>query len=97
MRSIFRLSDGILGLKLTFQKKGIFYFYICIELKSREQNSMPRKARRALCYIAVRKLGYKCSDVFKTLGVRAAAVSKAVRLGRNLPETAKIQRQILGA
>jgi putative transposase len=54
------------------------------------------RARRALCYIAVRKLGYKCSDVSKTLGVSAPTVSKAVSLGSKLPETVTIQRQILG-
>jgi putative transposase len=54
------------------------------------------RARRALCYIAVRKLGYKCSDVSKTLGVSAPSVSKAVSLGSKFPETATIQRQIPG-
>ena len=37
-----------------------------------------RKARRGLCYIAVRKLGYKCSDVSKAMGISAVTVSKAV-------------------
>jgi len=32
----------------------------------------------------------------RILGISAATVSKAVRLGSKLPETAKIQRQILG-
>jgi hypothetical protein len=37
--------------------------------------------------IAVRKLGYKCRDVSKTLGVGAAPVSKAVSLGSSLAES----------
>ena len=41
-------------------------------------------------------LGYKCSDVSKTLGVSEPTVSKAVSLRSKLPETATIQRQILG-
>jgi len=42
--------------------------------------------RRALCYIAVRKFGYKCNDVSKTLGFSAVTVSKAVSMGSSLAE-----------
>ena len=54
-----------------------------------------RKARRGLCYIAVRKLGYKCSDVSKAMGISAVTVSKAVSLGSELSEVDKIQKQLL--
>jgi transposase len=52
------------------------------------------KTRRAICYIAVRKQGYKCDDISKTLGMGEATPGKAVSLGSKPPETAKIQRQI---
>jgi len=66
------------------------------DLTSASKERHITRARRALCYIAVRKLGYKCSNVSKTLGVSEPTVSKAVSLGSKLPETATIQRQILG-
>ncbi len=45
--------------------------------------------------IAVRKLGYKCSDVSKAMGISAVTVSKAVNLGSELSEVDKIQKQML--
>jgi transposase len=65
-------------------------------LKSSGKERRVTNARRVLCYIAIRKLGYKCRDVSKTVGISAATVSKAVSLGSKLPETAKFQRQIPG-
>ena len=53
------------------------------------------KARRVLSYLAVRKLGYKCSDVAKRLKINAATVSIAVSLGSKLPGIGKIQKKIL--
>jgi len=51
--------------------------------------------RRVLCYIAVRKLGYKCSDVSKTAGISAATVSKAVISGSKLSEIENTQKKLL--
>ena len=53
------------------------------------------EARRVLCYIAVRKLGYKCTEVSKAMGISAVTVSKAVSLGRELPDIDKIHKQML--
>ena len=53
------------------------------------------KARRVLCYIAVRKMGYQCTEVSKALDISAVAVSKAASLGSKLSAVGKIQKQIL--
>jgi REP element-mobilizing transposase RayT len=45
--------------------------------------------------IAVRKLGYKCSDVSKAMGISAVTVSKAANLGSKLSGVGKIQKLIL--
>ena len=55
------------------------------------------EARRILCYLAVRKLGYTCSDVARTLGISPVTVSKAVASGSTLAEMGKIQQRILGS
>ena len=65
-------------------------------LKSASKERLITKARRVLCYIAVRKLGYKCSDVSKIVGISASTASKAVGLGSKLSQIGKIQKQILG-
>ena len=92
----YRLRINAVSLQTLIEKVAQYFNIDAENLKSASKEQRVTKARRALCYIAVRKLGYKCSDVSKTLGVSAATVSKAVSLGSNLPETAKIQRQILG-
>jgi putative transposase len=64
-------------------------------LKSANKERSVTEARRVLCYIAVRKLGYSCADVSKAMGISAVTVSKAVRLGSELSEVDKIQKQLL--
>ena len=44
---------------------------------------------------AVRKLGYKCSDVAETIGISAATVSVAFSPGSKLSGIGKIQKKIL--
>ena len=61
---------------------------------------MPRKARinapvHCIISSAVRKLGYKCSDVAKTIGISGATVSIAVNLGSKLSEIGKVRKKIL--
>jgi hypothetical protein len=46
-------------------------------------------------YIAVRKLGYRCTEVSKAMDISAVTVNKAVSLSRELPEINKIIKQIL--
>jgi hypothetical protein len=53
---------------------------MCYQAASKERRIT--EASRVVCYIAVRKLGYKCTDVSKILGISAVAVSKAIGLGR---------------
>ena len=53
------------------------------------------KACGVFCYIAVRKLGYKCINVSKAMGISAVTVSKAVSLGSELSKVDKIQQQLL--
>jgi hypothetical protein len=56
---------------------------------------MPREARinapvHCIISSAVRTLGYKCSDVAKTVGISAATVSVAVSLGSELSGIGKV-------
>jgi len=92
----YRLQVSAVSLQVLINKVAQCFKIDAENLKSASKERRVTKARRVLCYIAVRKVGYKCSDVSKTVGISAATVSKAVSLGRKLPETAKIQRQILG-
>ena len=92
----YRLQVSAVSLQALIDKVAQCFKIDAESLKTASKERRVTKARRALCYIAVRKVGYKCSEVCKTLGISAATVSKAVSLGSKLPETAKIQRQILG-
>ncbi len=64
-------------------------------LKSASKERRIVEARRALCFMAVRRLGYRCSDVSRATGISSVTVSKAVSLGSSLSEIAKIQNQVL--
>ena len=92
----YRLQVRVMSLQALVEKVAHYYKIDPENLKSASKERPVTKARRALCYIAVRKLGYKCTDVTKTVDIRAVTVSKAVSLGSKLSEIGKIQKQILG-
>ena len=92
----YRLQVSVISLQALIKKVAHYYKIDSENLKSASKERPVTKARRVLCYIAVRKLGYKCSDVSKTVGISAVTVSKAVSLGSKLSQIGKIQKQILG-
>lgn len=73
------------------------YFQISAEnLRTSSKERTVTRARRVLCYLAVRKLRLSCVAVSRHIGIRPVTVSKAVALGSKLSEIDKIQKQILG-
>ncbi len=78
-------------------KKAAKYYHIDMEdLKTASKARTVSLARSLLCYIAVRKLLFSCTEVARSLNISASAVSKAVTKGRALTNRAKIQMEILG-
>ena len=92
----YRLQVSVISLQALIEKVAHYSKIDPENLKSASKERPVTEARRILCYIAVRKLGYKCSDISKTVGISAVTVSKAVSLGSKLSEIGKIQKQILG-
>jgi putative transposase len=91
----YRLQASGISLE-SLVKKVAHHFKVDAEtLKSASKQRSVTKERRVLCYLAVRKLGYKCSDVAKTVGISAATVSIAVSLGSKLSGIGKIQKKYL--
>jgi REP element-mobilizing transposase RayT len=73
------------------------YYHIDMEeLKTASKARSVSLARCVLCYLAVRKLLFSCTEVARALNVSASAVSKAVTKGQALTNRAKIQMEILG-
>ena len=91
----YRLRASSISLEELIDKVAQYFKIDPENLKSASKEQPVTKARRILCYLAVRKLGYKCTDVSKTVGISAVTVSKAVSLGSKLSEIGKIQKQIL--
>ena len=92
----YRLRVNVISLQALVAKVAHYYKIEAEDLKSASKERLVTKARRALCYLAVRKLGYKCTDICKTVDIKAVTVSKAVGLGSKLPEIGKIEKEILG-
>ncbi|MGD8303855.1 MAG: helix-turn-helix domain-containing protein [Desulfobacterales bacterium] len=91
----YRLQVKGISLAVLVDKVAHHYKIDPEDLKSASKERVITNARRALCYIAVRKLGYKCTDISKTVGIDATTASRAARLGSKLPEIEMIQKQIL--
>jgi hypothetical protein len=91
----YRLQVSAISLQGLMDKVARYYKIEAENLKSSSKERRVTEARRILCYIAVRKLGYKCSDVSKAMGISAVTVSKAANLGSKLSGAGKIQKLIL--
>ena len=91
----YRLQTEVISLQELVGKIAAYYKIDQANLKSASKERTVTLARRVVCYIAVRKLGYKCTDISRTAGISAATASKAVSLGSKLPRIGKIQKQIL--
>ena len=73
------------------------YFNVEIEdLKSVSKDRQVSRARRVLCYLAVRKLAIRGADVARALKISPSTVSKSVIKGRKEAKQNKIQKDILG-
>lgn len=92
----YRLQLSVISLPTLIEKVAQYFKVEAENLKSASKERHITKARRVVSYIAVRKLGYKCTDVSKILGISAVTVSKAVSLGSKLSAIGTIQKQILG-
>jgi REP element-mobilizing transposase RayT len=93
----YRLQAGGICLETLIDKVAHHSSIDPENLKSASKERTITQARRILCYLAVRKLGYTCSDVARTLGISPVTVSKAVASGSTLAEMGKIQQRILGS
>jgi len=91
----YRLQVNVISLPALIARVAHCYKIDPENLKSASKERTVTEARRVVCYIAVRKLGYQCTEVSKAMGVSAVTVSKAVSLGSELPEVDKIQTQML--
>lgn len=73
------------------------YFKVDIDdLRSVTKERQVSRARRVLCYIAVRKLAIRGAEVARALKISPSTVSKAVTKGRMDADRKKIQKDILG-
>jgi len=88
----YRLRVSAISLPGLIDRVADYYNIEAENLKSSSKERRVTEARRILCYIAVRKLGYKCSDVSKALGISAVTVSKAANLGSKLSAAGRIQK-----
>jgi len=91
----YRLQMNVISLPALIDKVAKCYKIDPENLKSASKERPVTEARRVLCYIAVRKFRYKCTEVSKAMGISAVTVSKAVSLGRELPEIDKIHKQMI--
>ena len=91
----YRLQANAISLRALIEKVSHYYKINSENLKSASKERLVTEARRVFCYIAVRKLGYKCTEVSKEMAISAVTVSKAVSLGARLPEVDKIQKRVI--
>jgi len=95
LEETYRLPVRVISLAVLIDKVAHCHKIDPETLKSASKERLVTQARRVLCYIAVRKLGYKCTEVYRAFDISAVTVSKAASLGKELTEVDKIHKQIL--
>ena len=95
LKEKYRLQMKVFSLAELMEKVAHYYEIDTKNLKSASKERVATEARRVLCYIAVRKFGYKCTDVSKAMRISAATVSKAATLGSRFSEIEKIQNELM--
>ena len=91
----YRLQGSVVSLEGLVKKVAHHFDIDPGNLKSASKERPVTEARRVLCYIAARKMGYKCTEVSKALDISAVTVIKAASLGSKLSAIGKIQKEIL--
>ena len=66
------------------------------DLKTSSKNRNIVQARAVLCYLAVRKLRFSCTEVARRLNISPNTVSMAVSRGQKIEDIKLIQKQLLG-
>lgn len=89
----YRLQVSAISLPALIEKVAHYFKIDPENLKSASKERRITETRRALCYIAVRKLGYTCTHVSRTIGISAVTVSKAVSLGSKFAQIGSIQKK----
>lgn len=92
----YRLKAAGIGMQDLLGGVCKYYQVEAQDLKSSSKVRTVTQARRALCYLAVKRLQLSCVAVARYLGIQPVTVSKAVTLGARLPEIDQLQKQILG-
>ena len=65
------------------------------DLKSSSKQRRVSEARSVLCYLAVRKLGYSCAEVSRSLNISPSTVSVGVQRGKNVKGLQGVQSIVL--
>jgi len=93
----YRLQARGIGLETLIDKVAHHSSIDPENLNSASKERTITEARRILCYLAVRKLGYTCNAVARALGISPVTVSKAVASGNTLAEMGRIEKRILSS
>ena len=77
------------------EKVASYYDIDTEDLKTASKDRRISKARSMLCYFAVRKLMFSCTEVARVLNISPSTVSKSAAKGQNAADRKKIQEEIL--
>ncbi len=83
-------------LEALIEKVAAYFKVDTEDLKSGTKERQVSRARRMLCYFAVRKLAISGVEVARVLKISPSAVSKAITKGRMEADRNSIQKEILG-
>jgi REP element-mobilizing transposase RayT len=91
-----RLQAAGPDLEALIAKVAAYFKVDSEELKTVSKERKISRARKMLCYLAVRKLAISCAEVARALKISPSTVSKAVIKGQAADDRKQIQKDILG-
>jgi chromosomal replication initiation ATPase DnaA len=93
----YRLRAAGVDFEKLLMKVAQYYEIDPEDIKTASKESAITRARRLLCYLAVRKLMISCADVARALNISLATVSRAVARAGKLSNLEQIQKKVLNS
>jgi len=93
----YRLQSANISIEALVEAVSEFFDITAERLRSSSKNRTVTRARRVLCYVALRKIRYSGAHLSREIGISPNTVSRAAELGSKLADIDGIQKEILAS
>lgn len=91
----YRLQSANISIEALVETVSQYFDITTEQLRSASKNRTVTRARRILCYIALRKIRFSGAHLSRKIGISPNTACRAAEFGRKIADIDKIQKEIL--